>query len=72
MSEEASEILLSNVSAYGTNWPDCIREGFWLIVVTEGNEDETETDIKNCLTSDKKTLVSVVGICRSSCWPMKR
>ena len=35
-------INLSNVSAYGTNWPDCIREDFWFIVVTEGNEDETE------------------------------
>jgi len=34
---------LSDVSAYGTNWHDCIREDFWLIVVTEGNEDETET-----------------------------
>jgi hypothetical protein len=33
---------MSNVSAYGTNQRDCIRENFWLIVVTEGNEDETE------------------------------
>jgi len=36
-------IKLSNVSAYGTNQRYCIREDFWLIVVTEGNEDDTET-----------------------------
>ena len=33
---------LSNVSAYGTNQRDYLREDFWLIVVTEGNEDEAE------------------------------
>lgn len=33
---------VSNVSAYGTNYQDCIREDFRLIEVTEGNEDETE------------------------------
>ena len=33
---------VSNVSAYGTNQRDFIREDFRLIVVTEGNEDETE------------------------------
>ena len=31
------------VSAYGTNSGDFVTEGFWPIVVTEGNEDETET-----------------------------
>jgi len=33
---------LSNVSAYGTNQRDYLREDFWFIAVTEGNEDETE------------------------------
>ena len=33
---------LSNVSAYGTGRGVFIREDFWLIAVTEGNEDETE------------------------------
>jgi hypothetical protein len=33
---------LSDVSAYGTNQRDYLREDFWLIVVTEGNADETE------------------------------
>ena len=33
---------VSAVSGYGTNQRDCIREDFWFIVVTEGNEDETE------------------------------
>ena len=33
---------MSDVSAYGTNQRDYLREDFWLIVVTEGNEDETE------------------------------
>ena len=31
---------LSDVSAFGTYWGVLIREDFWLIVVTEGNEDE--------------------------------
>ena len=34
--------ILSDVSAFGTNWGNCITEDFRLIVVTEGNEDETE------------------------------
>ena len=46
---------MSDVSAYGTNWHNCIREDFWLIVVTEGNEDETETadtaDLINALAA---------------------
>jgi hypothetical protein len=33
---------LSDVSAYGTNQRDYLREDFWLIVVTEGNADEIE------------------------------
>ena len=33
---------VSDVSAFGTNGGNCITEDFWLIVVTEGNEDETE------------------------------
>ena len=33
---------VSDVSAYGTNQRDYLREDFWLIVVTEGNADETE------------------------------
>ncbi|MBT5944551.1 MAG: hypothetical protein HOG93_08005 [Rhodospirillaceae bacterium] len=33
---------MSNVSTYGTNQRDYLREDFWLIVVTEGNADETE------------------------------
>ena len=33
---------LSDVSVFGTNWGVFIRKDFWLIVVTEGNEDETE------------------------------
>ena len=37
-----ASLEMFEVSAYGTNQSDCIREGFWLIVVTEGNEDETE------------------------------
>ena len=36
------DLRLSDVSAYGTNQRDYLREDFWLIVVTEGNEDETE------------------------------
>ena len=35
-------LRLSNISAYGTGWGIFIREDFWLIAVTEGNEDETE------------------------------
>jgi hypothetical protein len=37
-----SGIGVSNVSAYGTNQRDYLREDFWFIAVTEGNEDETE------------------------------
>ena len=37
-------VWVSDVSAYGTEWGDFIREDFWFIVVTEGNEDETEID----------------------------
>jgi len=33
---------VSDISAYGTDWGDCVTEDFWLIVVTEGNEDEAE------------------------------
>jgi len=46
---------LSAVSGYGTNQRDCIRENFWFIVVTEGNEDETEiTDTTNgCRQGDQ-------------------
>ena len=33
---------LSNVRAYGTGRGVFTREDFWFIVVTEGNEDETE------------------------------
>jgi hypothetical protein len=36
------DLRLSDVSAYGTNQRDYLREDFWLIVVTEGNADETE------------------------------
>jgi hypothetical protein len=35
-------VIVSNVSAYGTNQRDYLREDFWLIIVTEGNADETE------------------------------
>ena len=34
--------LVSNVRAYGTGRGVFTREDFWFIVVTEGNEDETE------------------------------
>ena len=33
---------MSDVIAYGRDRVDFIREDFWFIVVTEGNEDETE------------------------------
>ena len=33
---------LSDISACGTDWVDCVTEDFWLIVVTEGNADETD------------------------------
>jgi hypothetical protein len=33
---------MSDVSAHGTCRGVSIREDFWLIIVTEGNEDETE------------------------------
>ncbi len=33
---------MSDVSAYGTYRGVFIREFFWLIVITEGNEDEAE------------------------------
>ena len=33
---------MSAVSAYGTDRVDCVTEDYWLIIVTEGNEDETE------------------------------
>ena len=33
---------LSDVSVPGTNWAVFVREDFWLIVETEGNEDEAE------------------------------
>ena len=34
--------LLSSVRAYGTGRGVFTREDFWFIVVSEGNEDETE------------------------------
>ncbi len=33
---------MSDVSVPGTNWAVFVREDFWLIVETEGNEDEAE------------------------------
>ncbi len=33
--------MLSAINAYGLHW-GLIREDFWLIVVTEGHEDEAE------------------------------
>ena len=33
---------VSDVSVPGTNWAVFVREDFWLIVETEGNEDEAE------------------------------
>ncbi|CDL00990.1 protein of unknown function [Magnetospirillum gryphiswaldense MSR-1 v2] len=40
--DEFSGLRLSDVSARGTKSGLCVTEDFWLIVVTEGNEDETE------------------------------
>ena len=34
--DQAEYLEVSDVSAYGTNKRDCIREDFWFIVVTEG------------------------------------
>ena len=39
MEDDYEAPRLSDVSAFGTNWGNCITEDFWLIVVTEGNED---------------------------------
>ena len=37
---------MSNVSAYGTDQRHCTREDFRPIVVTEGNEDEAESQTR--------------------------
>ncbi len=34
--------MVSDISAYGLHWGVFIKEGFWFIVETEGNEDEAE------------------------------
>ncbi len=46
---------LSDVSAYGTDLGVCITEDFWLIVVTEGNEDEIEIDELSLLKTSYRT-----------------
>jgi len=42
LSRDRKQALVSDVSAPGTDWVLFVREDFWLIVVTEGNEDEAE------------------------------
>ena len=46
---------VSDISAFGTNRGNCPTGGFWLIVVTERNEDETENHEHKGVTKGRET-----------------